>query len=229
MKSLRVVLSALVLFASIAAGAQPYDAAVAGYSTSCLPIDPPLLDTQVEWLGNEPFIDSETEVEVIAAAPGGRIFGIDGAREIVSVIRRFDVCTGTFLADFATVAGTRGLRILPGGDVIAAAGEELVRFDSSGAETRRYTHASWSDIGAIGLADGGTTLWLAERGCDAHSAHQIRLDTGAIVRTHALQMDGPSVSPSHASRVESAACSFAICVRCGEREAGVMPARPPPL
>jgi hypothetical protein len=108
------------------------------------------------------------------------------------VIRRFNVCTGVFLTDFATVFSASDIGILPDGGVLVAAGAELVRLDSSGAETRRYTHPSWTILEALALADGGTTAWVAEEGCAPHTADQINLTSGARIRTHALQMDMPA-------------------------------------
>jgi hypothetical protein len=115
-------------------------------------------------------------------------------------IRRLNVCTGAALPDFANVPGARALRILPDGGAIVATATQLVRLNATGAETRRYSDAGWQQIGAIALANGGTTLWLADAGCDtARTVEQIDLATGARIRTFELFTDLPTSIVASAS------------------------------
>ena len=76
-------------------------------------------------------------------------------------IHRFNVCTNTALANF-TNAGPAfyALRILPNGDVLAAAGGSVKRFNSAGTEiTPAYTASGESTFFALNLDPDGTHFW----------------------------------------------------------------------
>lgn len=98
------------------------------------------------------------------------------------VLRRFDVCRGTFGPDIGLVhAG--GFRIMPDGGLLILYDNELRRLDSSGNVVRRYERTwDWPLPRALALANGGTTAWVASDGCEGVAEH-IDLDTGALLAT----------------------------------------------
>jgi hypothetical protein len=108
-----------------------------------------------------------------------------------TTIRRFNVCTGTFLADFATVPNANSVRILPDGGVLVASGNTIVRLDSNGVPVRTYARPSWSWVGPITLAGEGTTLWLAEDGCETSTADHLDLAIGTLLASHPLNQEAP--------------------------------------
>ena len=108
-----------------------------------------------------------------------------------TTIRRFNVCTGTFLPDFATLPDASSVRLLPDGDVLVASANTVVRLDSTGVIARTYTRPAWTHIGPIVLADGGATLWVAEDACEAATADAIDLGVGSLVESHPLDMTNP--------------------------------------
>jgi hypothetical protein len=76
-------------------------------------------------------------------------------------IHRFNVCTNTALPNF-TNAGPAfyALRILPNGDVLAAAAGSVKRFNSAGTEiTPAYTASGESTFFALNLDPDGTHFW----------------------------------------------------------------------
>ena len=76
-------------------------------------------------------------------------------------IHRFNVCTNTALPNF-TNAGPAfyALRILPNGDVLAAAGASVKRFNSAGTEILpAYTASGESTFFALNLDPDGTHFW----------------------------------------------------------------------
>jgi len=77
-------------------------------------------------------------------------------------IHRFNVCTNTALADFVSVGGANfyALRILPNGDVLAAAGPSVRRFNSGGTEILpAYTASGETFFFALNLDPDGTHFW----------------------------------------------------------------------
>lgn len=76
-------------------------------------------------------------------------------------IHRFNVCTNTALTDFTTVGPAfYALRILPNGDVLAAAGPSVKHFNSSGTEiTPAYTAAGETLFFALNRDPDGTHFW----------------------------------------------------------------------
>jgi hypothetical protein len=116
-----------------------------------------------------------------------------------TTIRRFDVCTGTFRSDFATLPGLWDLAILPDGGVLATMESQLVRFDGAGSLVRTYTDPRFPLLTGLGLSDGGTRAWIAEEGCDHGQLYRLDLATGAAPSRVALNMDAPtSVVPFNA-------------------------------
>jgi hypothetical protein len=77
------------------------------------------------------------------------------------IIRRFNVCTNTALADFVNVPGGAfyALRILPGGDVLVASAATIRRFNSSGTQVDTYTAAGETFFFALNLDPDGTHFW----------------------------------------------------------------------
>jgi len=78
-----------------------------------------------------------------------------------AAIHRFNVCTNTALTDFTTVGPAfYALRILPNGDVLAAAQSSVKRFNSSGTEiTPAYTASGEGFFFALNLDPDGTHFW----------------------------------------------------------------------
>lgn len=101
-----------------------------------------------------------------------------------NVIRRFDVCTGTFLPDFATTAGSpaAAIRVLPDGGVLVLAGEhvsQLERFAPDGSRVRTYP-VTRATPALMLLHDGGRVVY-GQHGCDP-AGHLVilNLDTGLV-------------------------------------------------
>lgn len=102
-----------------------------------------------------------------------------------NLVKRFNVCTNTQLADFATLpAGAStgyALRIRPNGDIIVAASNEVVRFNSSGTVAQIYPLpvAETSFLFALNLDPDGTSFWTA--GYNSGNVYRIDMTTGAII------------------------------------------------
>jgi len=81
-------------------------------------------------------------------------------------IKRYDVCTDTQLADFATSTDRPlyALRILPDGGVLVANTVDIKRYDSSGTEIDSYDVTGITDWFALNLDGDGTTFWSADFG-----------------------------------------------------------------
>ena len=79
-----------------------------------------------------------------------------------NTIHRFNVCTNTALTNFVTVVGANfyALRILPNGDVLAAAGPSVRRFNSAGTEILpAYTATGETFFFALNTDPDGTHFW----------------------------------------------------------------------
>src|SRR5258706_11260822 len=88
-------------------------------------------------------------------------------------IHRFNVCTNTALTNF-TNAGPNfyALRILPNGDVLAAAGGSVKRFNSAGTEILpAYTASGETFFFALNLDPDGTHFWSG--GVTTHQIYKI--------------------------------------------------------
>lgn len=94
-------------------------------------------------------------------------------------IKRFNVCTNTQLADFAT--GLPGgaafaLRLLPGGGLIVGDKQFIVRLDAAGNVVRTYSVTGENSWFAINLDPDGTSFWSA--GVDSGNVYKFDLATG---------------------------------------------------
>lgn len=84
-------------------------------------------------------------------------------------VRRFDVCTNTQLADFATglPAGfpAYAVKLLPGGGALVADSNSIVRLDSSGAVIQQYATGE-NGLGgqwfSLALDPSGTSFWAGD-------------------------------------------------------------------
>lgn len=95
------------------------------------------------------------------------------------VIRRFNVCTGTPLPDFANVSVT-DLAVLPdGGLLVSTADTELRRYDASGVLTD--TIELEDGVNAFALRRGGFGA-LLQMGCDSGELRDVNLLTGESFR-----------------------------------------------
>lgn len=117
------------------------------------------------------------------------------------VVRRFNVCTGTFLADFATVPmAAYAVRVLPDGGILlsfqrSATGNELEDFelrqyDASGGVVRSYPLNGAATV--LILSDGGSRAVYNNNGLDIcpHGLSTLDLRSGAVV-TSPLQTHRP--------------------------------------
>ena len=91
------------------------------------------------------------------------------------VIRRFNVCIGSFLPDFAVAnPASSSLRILPDGGLLVGRDGATDRYTAGGALVRTYPQQG---SGAIGLVQNGLRAWIAPR-CGSHLI-ELDLATGA--------------------------------------------------
>ncbi|HYC92125.1 MAG TPA: hypothetical protein VEO54_23145 [Thermoanaerobaculia bacterium] len=94
-----------------------------------------------------------------------------------TTVRRFNVCTGTPLPDFGPVAHEYfGLRILPDGGVLLSRDNAIDRYTAGGVLARTYAVTGLPI--AMGLANGGDSVWLA-RFC-VFDLIEMDLGTGAV-------------------------------------------------
>jgi DNA-binding beta-propeller fold protein YncE len=98
------------------------------------------------------------------------------------LVKRFNVCTNTQLADFATLPSANGeaftLRLLPGGGALVADSAEIVRLDAAGNVAQTYDSAGEDDWFALALDPNGTSFWAA----DSTTGDVVEFDisTGAV-------------------------------------------------
>jgi len=80
------------------------------------------------------------------------------------LIKRYDVCTDTQLANFATSTDRPlyALRLLPDGGVLVANTVDIKRYDSSGTEIDSYDVTGVGDWFALNLDGDKTTFWSAD-------------------------------------------------------------------
>ena len=80
------------------------------------------------------------------------------------LVKRYNVCTNTQLADFATLPTGEAfaLRIRPNGDVLVATTGFVYRLDSAGAVQQTYPVAGSSFLFALNLDPDGTSFWTAD-------------------------------------------------------------------
>lgn len=103
-----------------------------------------------------------------------------------STIKRFNVCTNTQLADFAT--GLSGPcfahRIRPNGEVMVACSSQVYRLDASGATLKTYSTADYGESSfffALNLDPDGASFWTA--GYDTGNIYRIDIETGALIKS----------------------------------------------
>lgn len=102
-----------------------------------------------------------------------------------SSIKRFDISTGTQLADFADgLPGSTAyaLRILPNGDVLVADTSEALLLDSSGHIIRTYTAPGLNAAFALNILPNGKSF-LTGNINSAGEIFQFNIDTGALEQT----------------------------------------------
>ena len=94
------------------------------------------------------------------------------------LVKRFDVCTNTQLADFNTAAlpGSHAYahRLLPSGGLLVADTSEVVRLDASGNQIQTYSLPGTSVLFALNLDPDGTSFWTA----DYFSGEVFKVDIG---------------------------------------------------
>ncbi len=108
------------------------------------------------------------------------------------LIKRFNVCTNTQLADFATLpiggsaaTGTAAyaLRIRPNQEVMVAASQQVFRLDSTGAIIKTYPKPAGetSILFALNLDQDETSFWTA--GFATGNVYKIDIATGTVLQT----------------------------------------------
>jgi hypothetical protein len=100
-----------------------------------------------------------------------------------TLIKRFDVCTNTQLADFATLPQRPAfaLRIRPNGEVMVATAGAAYRLDTSGTIQQTYTIPSSSTLFAMNLDSDGTSFWTGDIGTG--EINRVDIATGNILTT----------------------------------------------
>lgn len=116
-----------------------------------------------------------------------------------SVVRRFNVCTGTALPDFVTAPmGAYAVRVLPDGGILVSLRDEILQYDPSGALVRSYPTNGEAHV--LMLRDGGSRLVYNDRGEEVCGIGLATLDlrNGTVV-TSPLNVHRPlSIVPYHA-------------------------------
>lgn len=96
-------------------------------------------------------------------------------------VKRFDVSTGTQLADFANL-GARpafALRLLSDGGLLVANGADIKRLDSSGNIIGTYDVAGAQTWFALNLDPNGTSFWTASAG--GSTVYEFDIATGSLL------------------------------------------------
>lgn len=102
-----------------------------------------------------------------------------------TLVKRFNVCTNTQLADFAS--GLHGpdfaLRILPDGEVLVADSQDLHRLNASGNVVQNYSKpmGETSFLFALNLDPDGTSFWTA--GFSSGKVYKFDISTGNLLLT----------------------------------------------
>jgi hypothetical protein len=103
-----------------------------------------------------------------------------------TLVKRFNVCTGTQLSDFASglpfgSAGCFGLRIRSNGEVLVACDQVIERLNSAGAMIQSYNPANEADFFAIALDPDGASFWAA--GYTSGNIYKVNIASGAVSTT----------------------------------------------
>jgi hypothetical protein len=99
-----------------------------------------------------------------------------------TLLKRFDVCTGTQLTDFASglpfgAAGCFAFGIRSNGEVIVACDQQIVRLNSAGSIIQSYNPGSEADFFALALDPDGVSFWAA--GYTSGHIYKVNIATGA--------------------------------------------------
>lgn len=106
-----------------------------------------------------------------------------------TLVRRFNVCTGTPLPDFGPVAQEHfGVRVLPDGGVLLSREGAIDRYTAGGTLARTYAVAGLPM--GMGLANGGNSVWLA-RFC-VFRLEEMDLGSGATTTIAPIGSANPS-------------------------------------
>lgn len=110
-----------------------------------------------------------------------------------SLVKRFNVCTTTQLADFATGVGCTGdpefptcstaygIRLLPDGGALVADSDAVRRLDSAGTVTQTYD-AEGDDLWfSVALDPGGTAFWAGDG--TTGDVRKFDLATGSVLKS----------------------------------------------
>jgi hypothetical protein len=140
------------------------------------------------------FVPGQAPTEYLAQEENEGVFWMDLAQDGCTMfytsmgasVKRYDVCSGTQLSDFATgLPGglTHDVRVLPDGGVLVSSGEVIVRLNSAGVVTQTYAVGPEEPALWVGLdfADNGTTFWVG----NYHNSklHKFNLATGEHLAT----------------------------------------------
>lgn len=108
-------------------------------------------------------------------------------------VQRYDVCTDTQMADFATGLGNvcYQLDLRLDGEVVAACGDAVHEIDNSGTVTQTYTELPDSFYYALTLDPGGETFWTADR--FSGEIYEVNIDDGTIVQQFNAGLVGPQL------------------------------------
>ena len=115
-----------------------------------------------------------------------------------SLVKRFNVCTNSQLADFASglPAPCYALRIRTNGEVLVACSSAVKRLDATGAVIQTYTTASIgvlsSFLFAMNLDPDGTTFWTGAYGTGA--IRRVDIASGAVVTSFTATIVGSSMA-----------------------------------
>jgi len=97
-----------------------------------------------------------------------------------SLVKRFDVCTNTQLADFATGlhSPAYALRLLPGGGLLVADSVDIHQLDSGGNIVQTYDAAGEDSWFALNLDPNGTSFWSGD--FSSGNFYKFNIASGAI-------------------------------------------------
>jgi RHS repeat-associated protein len=97
-----------------------------------------------------------------------------------SLVKRFNVCTGAQLSDFAGGLHTAyAIRILPDGGAIVADTDRIVRLNASGSVIQTYDAAGEDLWFALDLGADGTSFWAGNN--TTANVYRFDLNSGAIL------------------------------------------------
>lgn len=115
------------------------------------------------------------------------------ARE--GVIYRFDVCTGTQLADFATGVSPYScyqLGLRADGEVVVACGDTVHRVDASGNVVHTYTELPTGLYYALTLDPSDDSFWVGER--FSGEVYQVDIESADIMQQFNAGVVGPQMN-----------------------------------